>query len=90
METHHESVLAYAIPLEGHCGAGEGSFAQPDGGEFQQQHLQLVRSSDGVLGFAHLDAGDPGLDDTVGSTSSGLQKQNILFAHRQNQAIQPT
>ncbi len=81
---NHKSVLSYAITLDRQLRAGDGSVSQTEGGVSQQQG-QLVCSSDDVLGVAtYLDVSDISLNDTMGSTSSGLQKHNTLFTHRPN------
>ncbi|KAH8989546.1 hypothetical protein EDB92DRAFT_848490 [Lactarius akahatsu] len=84
MEAHRKSVLSYAIPLNHHYRAGEGSVSHTEDGVFQEQG-QLVRSNDSVQGFAtYLNVNDLGVNDTMGSTSSALQKHDTLFAHRPN------
>jgi len=78
----YRSLLPHLASLERRRRAGEGSAAQTEGGVSQQQG-QLVRSSDHVMGFAtYYDTNELGLDDTVGSTTSGLQKQTIFLTHR--------
>lgn len=89
METHQECIPSYAISLERQYRAGEGSLAQPECEESQQQQGQLARSSDGILGL--VTQSDLNLlDDMVDSTCSGLQKQNNILAHYPNKGIQPT
>ncbi|KAH9043517.1 hypothetical protein EDB83DRAFT_1586719 [Lactarius deliciosus] len=84
MAAHQKSVLSYAIPLNHHYRAGEESVSHTEDGVFQEQG-QLVCSSDSVQGFAtYLNVNDLGMNDTMGSTSSALQKHDTLFAHRPN------
>ena len=80
----YKTILPYATSLEHHGRAGEGSATQTEGGVSQRQG-QLVRSSDRAMGFAtYADATELGVNDTAGSTASGLQKQTILLKHRPN------
>ncbi|KAH8994121.1 hypothetical protein EDB86DRAFT_1284827 [Lactarius hatsudake] len=84
MEAHQKSVLSYAIPLNRHHRAGEGSVSHTGDGVFQEQG-QLVSLNDSVQGFAtYLNVNDLGMNDTMGSTSSALQEHDTLFAHRPN------
>ncbi|KAH9029028.1 hypothetical protein EDB84DRAFT_1497115 [Lactarius hengduanensis] len=84
METTHRYALPYATSRDRRYRAGEGPVSQMEGGVSQRQG-HLVRSSSSVLGFAtYLDESDLGFDDTVGSTSFGLQKQTNFLAHRSN------
>ncbi|KAH9029993.1 hypothetical protein EDB84DRAFT_1495398 [Lactarius hengduanensis] len=84
METHQKSVLSYAIPLNHHYRAREGSVSHTEDGVFQEQG-QLVCSNDNVQGFAtYLNVDDLGMNDTMGSASFGLQKQTNFLAHRSN------
>ncbi|KAH8989544.1 hypothetical protein EDB92DRAFT_1947265 [Lactarius akahatsu] len=84
METTHKYALPYATSRDRRYRAGEGLVSQMEGGVSQRQG-HLVRSSGSVLGFAtYLDESDLGFDDSVGSTSFGLQKQTNFLAHRSN------
>ncbi|KAF8268523.1 hypothetical protein EI94DRAFT_1143238 [Lactarius quietus] len=80
----YRNVLPYLASLEDQRRAGEGSAAQTELGVSQRQG-QLVRESNHALGFATFyDVNELGLDDTVGSTTSGLQKQSLFLTHRPN------
>lgn len=78
----YRSLLPHLASLERRRRAGEGSTAQTEVGVSQQQG-QLGRSSDHVMGFAtYYDTSELGLDDTAGSTTSGLHKQTVFLTHR--------
>ena len=80
----YQTILPYVTSLEHRGRAGEGSATQTEGGVSQRQG-QLVGSSDRAMGFAtYAVASEQGVNDTAGSTVSGLQKQNILLTHRPN------
>ncbi|KAH9172635.1 hypothetical protein EDB89DRAFT_2069533 [Lactarius sanguifluus] len=84
MAAHQKSVLSYAIPLNYHYRAGEGSVSHTEDGVFQEQG-QLVCSNDSAQRFTtYLNVNDLGMNDTMGGTSSALQKHDTLFAHRPN------
>ena len=78
----YRSLLPQLVSIERRRLAREGSAAQTAAGLSQQQE-QLARSGDRVMGFAkYCDTSEFGLDDTAGSTTSGLQKQTVFLTHR--------
>lgn len=78
----YRSLLPQLVSFERRRCAREGSAAQTEAGVSQQQR-QLVRQGDHVMGFAkYFDTSELGLDDTAGSTTSGLQKQTVFLTHR--------
>ncbi|KAH9043515.1 hypothetical protein EDB83DRAFT_2523812 [Lactarius deliciosus] len=84
METTHKYALSYATSRDRRYHAEEAPVSQTEGGVSQRQG-QLVGSSDDVLGIAtYLGVNDLDINDTMGSTSFGLQKQTNFLAHRSN------
>ncbi|KAI9436653.1 hypothetical protein H4582DRAFT_2078283 [Lactarius indigo] len=84
VENTQKNALLYATSRDRRYHAREGSVSQMEGGVSRRQG-QLVGSSDGVLGVAtYLGVSDLVINDTMGSTSSALQKHDTLFAHRPN------